>query len=88
MTSDANDRAVTWRPCVYGQRWPELFGQLPDDRARHVVSQTLADSRLEGKIHNREDVADLIDFVLGRITAEDRIERGMQRFRARRAASA
>lgn len=79
---------ITWRPCVYGQQWPELFAQLPDDQARHDVSQTLADSRLEGKVHTREDVSDFIDFALGRITAAEKSERAMARFGAQRAATA
>lgn len=78
----------TWRPCIYGQQWPELFAQLPDDRARHNVSRTLADSRLEGRVHDRDDVSDLIDYVLGLISAEEKTERLMQRFRAKRAATA
>lgn len=78
----------TWRPCVYGEQWPELFAQLPDDRARHTISEVLADSRLEGKVHTREDVSDLIDVELGRITPAESIARGMQRFRVQRAATA
>lgn len=78
----------TWRPCLYGQKWPELFAQLPDDRSRHNVSQTLADSRLEGKVHTREDVSDFIDVELGRMSPEESIARGMQRYRAQRGASA
>lgn len=79
---------ITWRPCFYGQQGPELFARLPDDRARHNVSQTLADSRLEGKVHSREDVSDLIDFALGRITATEKSSRAMKRFRAQRTATA
>lgn len=79
---------IIWRPCVYGHTWPELFAQLPDDQARHNVSQTLADSRLEGRDHARDDVSDLIDYVLGRISAEQKTARLLQRLRADRAATA
>lgn len=79
---------TTWRPCTYGQKWPELFAQLPDDQARHEASEVLADSRLEGKIHTREDVCDFIDVELGRISAEESIVRGIQRFRKNRSATA
>ena len=79
---------ITWRPCFYGEQWPELFAQLPDDQSRHNVSQTLADSRLEGRVHTREDVSDLIEFTLGRITAAEKSGRAMKRFRTRRAAFA
>lgn len=77
-----------WLPCIYGEQWPELFAQLPDDRARHDVSQTLADSRLEGRDHTRADVSDFIDYALGRITTAVKTERALHRLRAERAASA
>ena len=79
---------IGWQPCVYGQQWPELFAQLPDDRARHDVSQTLADSRLEGRDHTRTDVSDFIDYALGRITAAQKTERALHRLRTERTASA
>lgn len=74
---------ITWRPCFYGEQWPDLFAQLPDDQSRHNVSQTLADSRLEGKVHTREDVSDLIDVELGRISPEEKLARAMQKYRTR-----
>ena len=79
---------ITWRPSFYGEQWPDLFAQLPDDQSRHNVSQTLADSRLEGKVHTREDVSDLVDVVLGRISPEESVARGMRRYRAQRSATA
>ena len=73
----------TWRPCLYGEGWPDLFAQLPNDQSRYNISQTLADSRLAGKVHTREDVSDLIEVDLGRISPEEKLARAMQRYRAR-----
>ena len=73
---------TTWRPCIYGRKWPELLAQLPDGQARHNISQTLADCRLEGRDHSREDVSDLIDYALGRTSAEQKTERPLRRLRA------
>lgn len=73
---------TAWRPCIYGQKWPELFAQLPDDQTRHRVSEVLADSRLEGRVHTREDVSAFIDVELGRITAQESLARGKKRFQS------
>lgn len=51
-------------------RYPELFEPLTDEQRRNVV-QPLASSWLEGDNPTREDVALLIDYELGRITAEE-----------------
>lgn len=50
-------------------RYPELFEPLTEEQRRNVV-QPLASSWLEGDNPTREDVALLIDYELGRITAE------------------
>ena len=51
-------------------RYPELFEPLTEEQRRNVV-QPLASSWLEGDNPTREDVALLIDYELGRITAEE-----------------
>ena len=51
-------------------RYPELFESLTEEQRRNVV-QPLASSWLEGDNPTREDVALLIDYELGRITAEE-----------------
>ena len=51
-------------------RYPELFEPLTEEQRRNVV-QPLASSWLEGDNPTREDVTLLIDYELGRITAED-----------------
>lgn len=50
--------------------YPELFEPLTEEQRRNVV-QPLASSWLEGDNPTREDVALLIDYELGRITAEE-----------------
>lgn len=51
-------------------RYPELFKPLTEEQRRNVM-QPLASSWLEGDNPTREDVALLIDYELGRITAEE-----------------
>ena len=51
-------------------RYPELFAPLTEEQRRNVM-QPLASSWLEGDNPTREDVALLIDYELGRITAEE-----------------
>ena len=51
-------------------RYPELFEPLTEEQRRNVV-QPLASSWLEGDNPTRDDVALLIDYELGRITAEE-----------------
>ena len=51
-------------------RYLELFEPLTEEQRRNVV-QPLASSWLEGDNPTREDVALLIDYELGRITAEE-----------------
>ena len=51
-------------------RYPELFEPLTEEQRRNVV-QPLASSWLEGDNPTREDVTLLIDYELGRITAEE-----------------
>ena len=51
-------------------RYPELFEPLTEEQCRNVM-QPLTSSWLEGDNPTREDVALLIDYELGRITAEE-----------------
>lgn len=51
-------------------RYPELFEPLTEEQRRNVM-QPLASSWLEGDNPIREDVTLLIDYELGRITAEE-----------------
>ena len=51
-------------------RYPELFAPLTEEQRRNVM-QPLASSWLEGDNPTREDVTLLIDYELGRITAEE-----------------
>lgn len=51
-------------------RYPELFKPLTEEQRRNVM-QPLASSWLEGDNPTCEDVTLLIDYELGRITAEE-----------------
>ena len=51
-------------------RYPELFELLTEEQRRNVM-QPLASSWLEGDNPTREDVTLLIDYELGRISAEE-----------------
>lgn len=51
-------------------RYPELFAPLTEEQRRNIL-QSLASSWLEGDNPTREDVTLLIDYELGRITAEE-----------------
>ena len=51
-------------------RYPELFEPLTEEQRRNIM-QPLASSWLEGDNPTREDVKLLIDYELGRITAEE-----------------
>lgn len=51
-------------------RYPELFKPLTEEQRRNVM-QPLTSSWLEGDNPTREDVTLLIDYELGRITAEE-----------------
>lgn len=51
-------------------RYPGLFEPLTEEQRRNVM-QPLASSWLEGDNPTREDVALLIDYEIGRITAEE-----------------
>jgi hypothetical protein len=77
-TRRRTDRLMTYQPCRYAQRWPELFEPL-DDAQKQRISDALANGRLEGWEPEREDVADLIDRELGRIDRSEYVRRTMAR---------
>lgn len=56
-------------------RWPELFADLDAGQTRNVV-QTFAADWHEGWEPNRDDVALLVDYVAGRIDADEYRVRG------------
>ena len=62
-------------------RYPELFESLTEEQRRNVM-QPLASSWLEGDNPTREDVALLIDYELGRITAEEYDRQALAKARA------
>jgi len=62
----------------FSEQFPDLFAGLPAARVR-AVEQTLANGRLEGWNPDRETVADLIDYTLGRLTRTEYVARGSQR---------
>ncbi|KAA0017660.1 hypothetical protein [Antrihabitans cavernicola] len=57
---------MTWEPCKYARRWPELWAPLTS-RQRRELSDSLGD---DDAVPTRSDVADLADYVAGSITAE------------------
>ena len=62
---------MSYPPCRYARRWPELWAQLPTDNDRRRLSQNLASGRLDGQEPSRAFVAAFIDRMLGRITREE-----------------
>lgn len=64
-------------------RYPELFEQLNNEQKRSIT-QTLASAWLEGYTHSREEVAQLIDLRLGRITFEEYKRKALGRITSRR----
>jgi Antitoxin VbhA len=61
---------MSYEPCRYARRWPELFEPL-DDAQKQIISDVLANGRLEGWEPERDDVADLVDRELGRIDSAE-----------------
>jgi len=51
---------MTYEPCRYARRWPDLWASLPSVEERAVLSSTLASGRLEGMEPSRELVVDLV----------------------------
>lgn len=64
-------------------RYPELFEQLNEEQ-RRGITQTLASAWLEGYTYSREEVAQLIDLGLGRITFEEYKQKALGRITSRR----
>jgi len=79
---------MSYTPCRYAQRWPELWERLPDDRARRGLSSTLANGRLEGMEPGRELVEDLVARARGEMSAEEFRVKVLARARSRAQARA
>ena len=62
---------MSYPPCRYARRWPELWAQQRSDNDRRILSSILASGRLDGQEPSRAFVAAFIDRVLGRITREE-----------------
>lgn len=73
---------MSYTPCRYARRWPELWAQLPDDGARQRVTNALANGRLEGMEPDREFVADFVAKVRGDLTGEQYRARVLARAQA------
>jgi len=74
---------MSYTPCRYAQRWPELWERLPDDRARRGLSSTLANGRLEGMEPGRELVEDLVARARGEMSADEFRVKVLTRARSR-----
>jgi len=61
---------MSYPPCRYAHRWPELWAQQPSDNDRRILSSILASGRLDGQEPSRAFVAAFINRMLGRITRE------------------
>ncbi|GAA1890441.1 hypothetical protein [Williamsia serinedens] len=68
------DVAVLGWPRAY----PELFAQL-DDRQARALHNAISNNVLEGWKPTRDDIADQIDVILGRITDEELFARAIRR---------
>ncbi len=62
---------MSYPPCRYAHRWPELWERPPTDNDRRILSSILASGRLDGQEPSRAFVAAFIDRMLGRITREE-----------------
>ena len=56
---------MSYTPCVFAQRWPQLWERLPDDDARCALSQSVATARLRGWEPIVEAVTLLVDAAVG-----------------------
>ena len=66
----------------FPREFPSLFGQL-NDRSAHALHAALSNACSEGWEPTREDVADQVDVILGRITDEELVARAIDRARTR-----
>jgi hypothetical protein len=62
---------MSYPPCRYARRWPELWAQQRSDNNRRILSSILASGRLDGQEPSRAFVDAFIDRILGRITREE-----------------
>jgi len=74
---------MSYTPCTYAQRWPELWARLPDDRARQSLSNALANGRLEGMEPTRELVEDQVARARGEMSRDEFQARSRARARVR-----
>jgi len=79
---------MSYTPCRYARRWPDLWAALPDDRARWGLTDTLANGRLEGMEPDRELVADLVAQWRGELSGDQARARALARAGVHRAAAA
>ena len=73
---------MTYEPCRYARRWPDLWASLPSVEERAVLSSTLASGRLEGMEPSRELVVDLVAQARGELSVPDAIARAVARARS------
>jgi len=59
---------MSWPPCRYARRWPELWAQQRSDNDRRILNDILSSGTLDGQEPSRAFVAAFIDRILGRIT--------------------
>lgn len=72
---------MSYAPCRYAARWPELFAPLSDEQ-KQGISDALANGRLEGDEPTPQEVADLVALELGRIDHQEYQHRALERARA------
>lgn len=56
---------MTYTPCVFARRWPQLWARLPDDDARCALSQSVDSARRQGWEPTLEAVTLLVDAAVG-----------------------
>ena len=59
---------MSYPPCRYARRWPELWTQQRSDNDRRILNDILSSGTLDGQEPSRAFVAAFIDRMLGRIT--------------------
>lgn len=79
MDVDDEGNVMSYTPCRYAQRWPELWERLSSDAERRNISNVLASGRLEGMEPDRELVVDLVAQSRGEITGEEFRARALAR---------
>jgi len=62
---------MSYPPCRYAHRWPELWAPQRSDNDRRILSHILASGRLDGQEPSRAFVAAFLDRILGQITRQE-----------------